>query len=88
VTISEQTQVDFTTQADEADISIHNEANAWKNWLAGPKSGEVALTCNLRDDGTHDASTGILAFYLSGAKAIWRIVYPLATPRTLTFAWA
>ena len=44
MTIAEQVNIDFRARADEANISIHNEADAWQNFIPGPKSAEVGFT--------------------------------------------
>jgi hypothetical protein len=87
ITVSEQTQVDLTLTRDEVDISIHNEPLDARNYLAGPMSGEVALTCNWIGDLTQGpGGTGLLELFTSGTKWLFRVLYQTLVPvRMLTF---
>lgn len=81
ITIAEQVNISVTTQADEANISIHNEPNEWGNWIAGPKNAEIAFTGNfIANDATHMGSNGVFGLYDSGTKKVFRVALPFATP--------
>ncbi|HXH11154.1 MAG TPA: phage tail tube protein [Alphaproteobacteria bacterium] len=80
-TIAEQVNIDWRARADEINISIHNEPDAWGNFLPGPKSAEVGFTANfLADDATHDAQTGLLKMFMDGSKDTFRLAWNTFTP--------
>jgi hypothetical protein len=81
-TIAEITNVGPNWSSDEIEVSCHNEPFGYRNYIAGPKSGEVALTCNyLPGNSTHNAgSDGILGLYHSGVKRDWRVTLPSSPP--------
>jgi hypothetical protein len=68
--------VDYSTSRDEVDTSIHNEPLSYRNYIAGPASGEIALTINwLPSDPTHDNTNGLQSLYTSGLKKLMRLLW-------------
>ena len=78
VTVAELTDISFNMTGDEIDASIHNEPGGWRNYLLGPKSAELNITCNyLPSNDTHDyvGTSGLLYHFVQGTKKLWQIAW-------------
>lgn len=65
------------------DVTHQSSPGDYDEWIAGPKTGgNVTFEVNYNpQDGTHNASTGILADFVSGVRRNWRMLFP-DTPAT------
>lgn len=73
--------------SDLIDVTNHDSPTRFREKIQGLKdAGQISFDINYNPvDPTHDAATGVLADYVSGAKANYQLVFPDPAMTTWTF---
>lgn len=73
--------------ADELDISNHESLQAWREFVRGLKSCELLVEGNLiiaSDSHGWSSTRGLMTLFDSGQLAVWRLIFPDASPLLFT----
>jgi predicted secreted protein len=87
-TVAEITSLNPSLSSDELDVSNHDAANAWREFIQGLKSGEISFEANyLPGNATHDTTTttGLLGLYDAGTVTGWSLLFPDSGATRWTF---
>jgi predicted secreted protein len=89
VTIAELTAINPALSSDELDVTNHDSASRYREFIQGLKSGEFSIEGNyLPGNSTHDTTTntGLLSNFDAGTVKNWKIIFPDSGSTTWTFA--
>lgn len=90
ITISEVRSIRGPTgRRDLVDVTNHESQGGYREFINGLNdAGELTFDINyIPTDGTHDATSGLLADFDSGLRRDFRLVFPDGAAGTPTTAW-